>query len=68
MARRGFQARNIAKVAAARRLLTWVFYAICDGDKALRARRLARHPPCHPRPNGCSARGLTYAHRFSRHS
>jgi transposase len=31
MARRGPQARNIAKVAAARKLLTYVFYAMRDG-------------------------------------
>jgi transposase len=30
--RRGDQARNIAKVAAARQLLTWVFYAMRDGQ------------------------------------
>src|SRR6266567_3308702 len=30
--RRGVQARNIAKVAAARQLLTWVFYAMRDGQ------------------------------------
>jgi transposase len=32
IARRGTQARNIAKVAAARQLLTWVFYAMRDGQ------------------------------------
>ena len=32
IARRGKQARNIAKVAAARRLLTLVFYGIRDGQ------------------------------------
>ena len=32
IARRGAQARNIAKVAAARQLLTWVFYAMRDGQ------------------------------------
>jgi transposase len=32
LARRGSQARNIAKVAAARQLLTWVFYAMRDGQ------------------------------------
>lgn len=31
IARRGPQARNIAKVAAARKLLTFVFYAMRDG-------------------------------------
>ena len=32
LARRGDQAKNIAKVAAARQLLTWVFYAMRDGQ------------------------------------
>ena len=32
LARRGKEARNIAKVAAARQLLTWVFYAMRDGQ------------------------------------
>ena len=32
IARRGIQARNIAKVAAARKLLTYVFYAMRDGQ------------------------------------
>jgi transposase len=37
IARRGPQARNIAKVAAARKLLTYVFYAMRDGHvRALR--------------------------------
>ena len=31
IARRGKEARNIAKVAAARKLLTYVFYAMRDG-------------------------------------
>ena len=31
IARRGTQAKNIAKVAAARQLLTWTFYAMRDG-------------------------------------
>jgi hypothetical protein len=30
--RRGAQARNIAKAAMARQLLTWVFYAMRDGQ------------------------------------
>jgi len=30
--RRGAQARNIAKVAMARQLLTWIFYAMRDGQ------------------------------------
>ena len=32
IARRGVQARNIAKVAMARQLLTWVYYAMRDGQ------------------------------------
>ena len=32
LARRGDQARHIAEVAAARQLLTWVFYAMRDGQ------------------------------------
>jgi hypothetical protein len=32
LARRGAQAKNIAKVAVARQLLTWVFYAMRDGQ------------------------------------
>jgi transposase len=32
ISRRGAQARNIAKVAMARQLLTWVFYAMRDGQ------------------------------------
>jgi hypothetical protein len=32
MTRRGAPARNIAKVAMARQLLTWVFYAMRDGQ------------------------------------
>jgi transposase len=32
LARRGPEAKNIAKVAAARQLLTWVFYAMRDGQ------------------------------------
>ena len=39
IARRGIQARNIAKVAAARKLLTYVFYAMRDGHvRSLTAR------------------------------
>ena len=30
--RRGAQARNIAKVAMARQLLTWIFYAMRDSQ------------------------------------
>ena len=32
LARRGNQAKNIAKIAVARQLLTWVFYAMRDGQ------------------------------------
>ena len=32
LARRGEQAKNIAKIAMARQLLTWVFYAMRDGQ------------------------------------
>jgi transposase len=40
--RRGAQARNIAKVAMARQLLTWVFYAMRDGQvRSLAAARQA---------------------------
>ena len=41
--RRGKEARNIAKVAAARKLLTCVFYAMRDGEvRSLTARSQAR--------------------------
>jgi len=40
IARRGAQARNIAKVAAARQLLTLVFYGLRDGQ----IRCLSRQP------------------------
>src|SRR5579859_6407330 len=44
LARRGAEAKNIAKVAAARQLLTWVFYAMRDGqvrDLAASSRQVA---------------------------
>ena len=44
IARRGKQARNIAKVAAARQLLTLVFYGLRDGQ----VRALARPPAITP--------------------
>jgi transposase len=44
IARRGKQARNIAKVAAARQLLTLVFYGLRDGQ----IRALARQPALTP--------------------
>ena len=41
-ARRGKEARNIAKAAAARKLLTCVFYALRDGEvRSLTARSRA---------------------------
>jgi transposase len=42
IARRGPQARNIAKVAAARKLLTFVFYAMRDGHVRSLAARAAQ--------------------------
>jgi hypothetical protein len=43
IARRGAQARNIAKAAAARKLLTCVFYAMRDGQvRSLAARSRAQ--------------------------
>ncbi len=43
IARRGTEARNIAKVAAARQLLTYVFYAMRDGQvRSLAARAAAK--------------------------
>jgi len=44
IARRGKQARNIAKVAAARQLLTLVFYGLRDGQ----IRALAKPPALTP--------------------
>ena len=42
IARRGKEAKNIAKVATARQLLTWVFYAMRDGQvRALAVTRKA---------------------------
>jgi len=43
IARRGPQARNIAKVAAARKLLTCAFYAMRDGHVRSLAARAAAH-------------------------
>jgi transposase len=43
IARRGIQARNIAKVAAARKLLTYVFYAMRDGHVRALAGPAAEH-------------------------
>ena len=48
IARRGKQAKNIAKVAAARRLLTLVFYGMRDGQIRCLARPAA--PPAPHRP------------------
>ena len=45
IARRGKEARNIAKVAAARRLLTLVFYGLRDGQiRCLSSTPAARDP------------------------
>ena len=44
-ARRGPQARNIAKVAAARRLLTLVYYGMRDGEIRCLARPSEDAPP-----------------------
>ena len=41
----GKQAKNIAKVAAARQLLTLVFYGIHDGQVRCLARPSGRPPP-----------------------
>ena len=45
IARRGKEARNIAKVAAARRLLTLVYYGMRDGEI-----RCLAQPPAGPQP------------------
>ena len=45
IARRGKQARNIAKVAAARRLLTLVFYGLRDGHLRCLATPAGQPPP-----------------------
>ena len=50
IARRGKEAKNIAKVAAARRLLTLVFYGMRDGQ----IRCLSRRPPARRHPDGAS--------------
>ena len=44
LASRGDQAKHIAKIAVARQLLTWVFYAMRDGqvrDLAVNSRQAA---------------------------
>src|SRR5207249_1617805 len=48
IARRGKQARNIAKVAAARRLLTLVFYGIRDGQIRCLSTTPGGSPPTTP--------------------
>ena len=48
IARRGKEARNIAKVAAARRLLTLVFYGLRDGQIRCLPRSPAGPPPAQP--------------------
>ncbi len=45
IARRGKQARNIAKVAAARRLLTLVYYGMRDGQVRCLAKPSGDSPP-----------------------
>jgi hypothetical protein len=45
IARRGTEARNIAKVAAARRLLTLVFYGLRDGQIRCLSRTAHDPPP-----------------------
>ena len=45
LARRGDQAKNIAKTAAARQLLTWVFYAMRDGQVRALAPAAGGRPP-----------------------
>ena len=46
--RRGREARNIAKVAAARRLLTLVFYGLRDGQIRCLSRSPDQPPVTHP--------------------
>ena len=46
IARRGTQARNIAKVAAARRLLTLIYYGLRDGQLRCLARPSEDVPVC----------------------
>jgi transposase len=48
IARRGNQARNIAKVAAARRLLTLVFYGLRDGQIRCLSAPAGPPPPAQP--------------------
>jgi hypothetical protein len=49
IARRGKEARSIAKVAAARRLLTLVFYGMRDGQIRCLSRPPGDSPPAIPR-------------------
>ena len=48
IARRGKQAKNIAKVAAARRLLTLVYYGMRDGQVRCLSQDPAGSPPAAP--------------------
>jgi len=48
IARRGTQARNIAKVAATRRLLTLIYYGLRDGQLRCLARPSQDVPPVTP--------------------
>src|SRR5690242_20932784 len=52
IARRGKEAKNIAKVAAARRLLTLVFYGLRDGQIRCLSRPPADSPPLAQLPAG----------------
>jgi transposase len=55
IARRGKEARNIAKVAAARRLLTLVYYGMRDGEIRCLARPSGDVPPVTQPPPACAA-------------
>ena len=56
IARRGAQARNIAKVAAARQLLTWVYYAMRDGQVRCPGHRHPARPGEQARPRAARDR------------
>jgi hypothetical protein len=49
IARRGKEARSIAKVAAARRLLTLIYYGLRDGEIRCLAKTPQNPPPAVPR-------------------
>jgi len=52
IARRGREAKNIAKVAAARKLLTLVFYGLRDGQIRCLSTTPQDSPPVTPGPAG----------------